>query len=90
MVLRSAVLTAQAALAAPSLEEIGLRKVVQRLVGVLALASTKLRENLEVKVLVYILRSMLAVGVGGSRHKLLKLNTGNEVFVLGRHQAVIA
>ena len=71
------------------LEQVGLGKLVRRLLRVLAWCTTNLTEDLIVEVLGDGSLGASFIDVASRGHQLLQLNAGDEVLVLGCHQAVV-
>lgn len=71
------------------LKEIGLRELIRRLVRVLPCSTTDLTHHMVVKVFSNGCFRAPFFNVSSSSHELLELNTGDEVLVLGGHQAVV-
>ncbi len=89
MILRAAMVPSHAHLTASRLEEIRLGEVIQGLARMLSLPGADLVVDLIVEVLVEGLVRAVFVGVARSRYKLLKLDTSDEVLVLGCHDTVV-
>jgi hypothetical protein len=76
-------------MSAASLEEIGLGKVAQRLVGVLSRTTTDLVMNLIVKVFSQGRIGSMLIRVPGSGNELLELDTGNEILIRRGHKPIV-
>jgi hypothetical protein len=71
------------------LEEVGLRKLVGRLMWVLTRGATNLAEHLIVKVFSNGSLRALLFEIASSGHELLQLDASDEVLVLGCHESVV-